>query len=642
MHSSRADFGPADWIDPSNLPAPIPWTYYHDATKLIFAPSQNGARPTKWRKLHPWGNTPNLYDQVPRIWNGVHDQYNPQVSDDVLLSQVPNMKQFPPPDGPRGVCVVNPFVTWHGHPSFREDGTYSARLPLFVGIRVDGMLMALMRDGSVINMGLVPGVSGALDFSYYPPNRKIFFVADAFNGRILKVDRTAAIAAQKLPAFEDSSLWATTVFSTGFRKLVSLRCLTDGTMYAVDQTLGALYRISATGIATKLLDIPTAFFLDYQSDGKLVVVTDMSQVYIIDPANPVLGPNLMPTQFTDFDGTFLPVSVDRNGTIGPKDEFYICRPHGVASTDFWRFSADGSIVTGGAAIFNPGGRTTVGDTVHTIDTIGHYPWVAECHPDQGVLLAQGYAAAYPALLRPAQPEDVPEDVYDHGSFVKGETILRMGTVAGEAFGSLPSFTCLIDPFGWSLLGCTADYVSEMSYDAADKFIRQGMIGSFPRPNMTAHDVFCVQYCLRRNSQRFLREGKALMDGLRAYYAGMAIGPSPSYPQIDANVYAASVFIEPRMDSTQFNKTPTPGAIRVTFTDGSRLPHDGYVYKAPDPSVVIEVTADKGTTNEKIIGTVGSPWLITNHGLPSGQHSLFSRVVSGAAKQYLQQSTIVVV
>jgi hypothetical protein len=57
------------------------------------------------------------------------------------------------------------------------------------------MLSYLFSDGSIKEAGLIPGVKAATDFSFNRPNRKIFFVADPYNGRILQVDHTAPIAA---------------------------------------------------------------------------------------------------------------------------------------------------------------------------------------------------------------------------------------------------------------------------------------------------------------------------------------------------------------------------------------------------------------------------------------------------------------
>ena len=48
VNSAQYNAGPADWIDPSRLPAPVPWTLYSDAATQEIAPSQNGVRPVKF------------------------------------------------------------------------------------------------------------------------------------------------------------------------------------------------------------------------------------------------------------------------------------------------------------------------------------------------------------------------------------------------------------------------------------------------------------------------------------------------------------------------------------------------------------------------------------------------------------------
>ena len=136
--------GPADWVDITKLPAPVPWTVYADPVNLILAHSQAGVRPTVWKRLHLSGNVNGLYGCVPILRNGAIEQFNPQHGDDFIAGIVPALKADPPPTGPRGACLPSPYITWHGHPTLQPDpanpGKFIAipRAPLYVGIRADG------------------------------------------------------------------------------------------------------------------------------------------------------------------------------------------------------------------------------------------------------------------------------------------------------------------------------------------------------------------------------------------------------------------------------------------------------------------------------------------------------------------------
>jgi hypothetical protein len=66
-----------------------------------------------------------------------------------------------------------------------------------------------------------------------------------------------------------------------------------------------------------------------------------------------------------------------------------------------------------------------------------------------------------------------------------------------------------------MVGCTPDHISGMSFDDALAFVRGGMFSVEPRQIADA-DAHAVLAWLYRGSQRYLREGRALMDALAAW------------------------------------------------------------------------------------------------------------------------------
>lgn len=608
MHSRQFRSGPADWIDTSALPASVPWSVYADANNAL-APSQKGVWASAWKKLHLWGNPPGLYQRMPRMLDGAFAQSNPQAGTDDPVAIVGKIPAFAPQAGARGSNIVSPYTTWHGHTRIKPDGTLgSARAPLYVGIRLDGMMQFAYRDGSIVDAAHVPGVSVAYDFSMNPPNRLLFYVADWTNGKIVQVDRSKA----GVP--EDPALYVYTDFVTGLTKPTSVRITQDGTMYVAAN--GEILKV-VNGGAVPLLAVPGVFWLDYTSTGKLVAMTTNTQLYVIDPAAPALGVDLLASQ--NFAVPFVQCSVDRNGTFGPVDDIYAVRDHGVANTDLWRIS--GSAVYDYGHIIPSGlGLCTVGDTQNCQDVFGHYMWVVECHPDEALLLTQGFADCYPTLIRPALASDAPEDVYDHALMVRGAQIIQAGTTFAKPFGSQPTFTCLTSERGWSMLGCTADFVAQMSYADAAAFVQKGMIGSFPRPEIVGYDLLAVLYLLYRSSQRFLKEGKPLMDGLRAFVGPVTATAAPSLPI----VYDTDTFVQ---------VIPDPAGLKVEFL-GSDWPK-----AITDASLVLRVLVDEGTAGQQDLGTVQAPWTLPKPAL-TGLHAYTTHVVSGATGRYWSQANVI--
>jgi len=614
--SNQTNFGPADWIDPATLPEPVPWRVYADAENKLFAPSQNGAIPARWKKLTPWGTPPHLYGGLPRLTNGVFDRAIPEAGDDILEGALPVLLKSKPTDGPRGKCVVSPYVTWLGHTRIKEDGTLgSPRSPLYIGIRIDGMVEFLMND-AVIDALKIPGTKGPLDLSFNPPDRKIFYVADPFNGRILKVDRHPAFTKPDDPNLEDYSKWVVTSYATALGIVTSCRVMPDGTMFACAYERNALLKI-VNGVASKLLDVRQPFYVDYQSDGKLMLITGETKIHRIDPAAPNLSVQMMPPQYVgpgSINNNFWQLSVDRNGTIGPKDATYAISTHALQNTGIFRII--GNAVEANAWLPWGAGNLALGVTNHCIDATGHYPWVVAVHPDQALLLTQGYDAYLPSLFAPVQPRD-PADEFDYTLAGWGYQVLRRGSGLDMPYGSVPSFDCQWDSYGASLLGISFDYVAQMSYADAAKFLQQGGFGVFPR-KLAAYDLLAALYFVYRNSQRFLIEGKPLIDRLRAF-VGPVTQPSGTLFPVDLekdgwiDVIGAAGKL----------------AVAVSGKYGPRKP-------VPDPGLKVRVMADEGTARAREVGVFGLTGTFDK--LP-GTHAYRALPVSGATITYWSRASV---
>jgi hypothetical protein len=78
-------------------------------------------RPADFVRINLAGNANTLYGQIPAIRDGKHLQYTPQApSDDPVLGILPYLLSHPSWEGERGVGVMQPYTTWHGHRTLRD------------------------------------------------------------------------------------------------------------------------------------------------------------------------------------------------------------------------------------------------------------------------------------------------------------------------------------------------------------------------------------------------------------------------------------------------------------------------------------------------------------------------------------------
>lgn len=526
--------GPSDFVDMAKALPAMPWGLFVDDRQTI-ARSMNGVAPKGYRRIHVYGHPNSLYSGTPAVVerdgvNKIEGLY-PQFGDDPILSILPNLKKWPLRAGPRERAIMNPYTTWHGHTRRSADGVLhtTPSIPMWVGIVFDGTMSYAFRDGSISYPFKVPLTDGSFanDFTFHEPRGdNLFFVTDSKAGKILKVDR-------------NFSPPVTAVLASGFGEASSVRSV-NGNLYVADRIKGAVSKVTLAGVVTKLCDIPSAFWVDYKSNGNLVVMSLLRKLYEVNVTTGA-ATAILPSIESGLQ-TWVQCDVDRNGTFGEKDSIIAISSHGSNNTEHYLITP-----TGMRNIYHGNSINTVGNCVYVEEATGHYPWICAFHPDDGVLAMQGFANTQLGLISAMHPQDTwpVEDPYDHPLLGTGRAHIKNGTTDAAKIGLVPSFTALLNAQGGSFLGCSFDNIAEMPFAAALAFIQGGMIGTVARPDFTRANSLGILYYIYRNSQRFIREGAALITALRAFVAGAPPVVVPPIPP----VVVPPIVIPP---------TPTPG------------------------------------------------------------------------------------
>lgn len=627
--------GPPDRIDIAGLPKARPWSVYADAAQRIVAPSCNGQRPASLVALHMYGYPGNVQQQMPVLIDGQVRQAAPSfvTASDRAAAALQGRGDRDPADprGTRGNGIVSPATTWIGHRTMFKAGAHenpspagartSPFMPLYIGLRADGMLMFAQRDGSISYVGHVPGLAlGAQDITFFPPNGLFLIVADTFGGRVVLIDRTdakAAIAPFPSGRIEDPAKWRVTTLADGFGKPTSLRCAEDGALYVADNVRGEVVRVAIDPATMResgravLARLPDVLFIDTTSTGDLIAVTARANVHRIGKDGAV-GPDLMPAGLLAPAALdFATVSVDREGTLGPRDQFIVSKVVGENNNTVVLFDPDGRYV--GKPWGGNAGFASVGPVQWVAEPLGHYPWVAAFHPDQAVIMTQGLGNFAPFILRAPLATD-PRYGYRPDLMEHGRAVVMAG---GREYGRAPSFTAQISIGGGSAI-VDADEIAEMDWSASAAFIQAGMRGSRPRPDLTRYDVLAVQYWALRNSQRYLREGEAAVASLLAWAGPVAPNPAPTrFRSWDDS--SAAVFM-----------VATRGRVegRTAYDQPVALPAD----------LVVRVTLDAGLPTQRVLGDLSAPWRYT---VPAGAWGASCEVVSGGdGRTYRNRSSIV--
>lgn len=618
--SQQFNQGPPCWLDPRDIPAPVPWRVYADKAKRILAHSQQGVRPARWTKICPWGQAGGLYGRHPQLHNGMHEQILANLGDDPLLGIILGLPKQHITSGPRGNGLFSPYAASHPHPSIHTPT--NLRMPHWMTIRMDGMVILEESDQYVREMRTVPGALGPFDFSFDPADPTVFYVASTMNGLIIRADRKRAIAARPPQGLEDAALWDFSTFAAGLTKPTSCHAPGDGFLYVCDEVPGRLIRYElSTGTATGMIALSGAFWVDSLSDGRLAIATDKSEVFIYSPltgtvSSDLLAPANIYKPATPFQNIFVMLTVDRNGTCGPRDEILWCRTHGLGNVDLYQIRGGGAQVLYARQAFNMtgGGVMGQGPMSDCLDAWGHYPWIVQYHSDQALIKTQGNSNTVPTLLIPSQSHIAQPDTYDADLALLGREILQVGT-AGHEYKE-PSFTCMMNDFGYGYVG--ADHIADMDFAQMVTFVQQGMLGHVPRPELTGRHLLGLLYYLCRSSQRFLEEGAPFMQSLRDH-----IGPvsSVSHP-----------FIIPGSVTTG-EQHVKPTATRLTFQDI----YEHTVQPEPGASFALHVHTGPGTVGQSIL--CKSPFTY-NLALPPGKYGLDVTYLGGGTRLYKNCTNVI--
>jgi hypothetical protein len=414
---------------------------------------------------------------------------------------------YPVRSGARGQAIMTPYMTVKGHTRV-ENGVVldNPRIPMWVWVTMDGQMQYGMRDGSVVNAEHLPVKADSYvnDFTFYEPERKLFFYTDSRRGAVVKGDR-------------NTTPWTYSDLATDLGELTSCRAI-GTTIYACDTHSGKVWAIdAATGDKRVLCTIPRVFWLDYTSTGKLVAAGVDWQIRLVDTETGEVSANIAGVSLAPNLPAWVQIDVDRNGTCGPVDTIYFVPSQSAGNIDFYRFfpKGDGTYerVLGGYGGY---GVMQCGDSHWCQEPTGHYNWTVAIHPDEGCMAVGGFANVQIGVLGVVDPSDpFPEAYpYDHQLCGTGRWMIAWGG-RKDQIGKVPSFTCFMGWDGDSFLGCTCDYMASMSYADMAAFIRGGMIGSVPR-DLSNADLWPLGTYILMNSQRHLKEGHALIAGWKAF------------------------------------------------------------------------------------------------------------------------------
>ena len=491
-----------DVIDMGKALPPVPWSTFRDQIGTVAKPL-HGAEPTSWRRLPMYG-LPNEYGILsPAVVDGKYQMLYPSSVSDEDPAQliVPELHKWPARGGPRGHAITTPYWLVRGHTRI-VDGAPSTNpeIPMWVGVDMVGRIYYLMRDGSVQLVAQVSLKTYANDFSYFDHERKVMWVTDTAAGEVLHVRR-------------NGNDFTATVWAKVPGRVTSVRAI--GTkLYAANES--SVIEIDALDNAAPhrvVCNLPGVFWVDYTSNGQLVVMTRTSNVHKVDPASGAIGPDLNVGPFATANSVgWVMVDVDRNGTCGPKDSIYCVASHSQSINGSWRIRPTGEIdrIPG----IEGGGRSLAGDSRKCVEGF-HYGWVVAIHPDEGLQMIQGGAQILPVVYAAIGSEDpwVEEDAYDHGLGGDGyENFHRVHKTP-----EVKPFLATAGTGANSFLGFSPDHIAQMPVSAAVEFVRSGLL-SAERRQLTDYEAHAILYWLYRGSQVFLREGKPVMDRLADYFS----------------------------------------------------------------------------------------------------------------------------
>lgn len=566
-------------------------------TTPIFAKSMNGAVSKTQTKVHIYGAPTHLYSETQ--WfdpvTGVSNPLNTEYGDD--MSQiVAFLKEQPMRDGARGVGMPHGYASYISHPHlFDADtapnnpekwGTPIPRAPVAILIGHDGSVWLLYND-RVVLAGFIPGVVHVHGACVDRSDRSQMYgavlgpkVGNVYTGaRIVRIKRGAGKGGPGSP--EDASKYTVEDVLTGLSYVTSVDTDKAGNVYAVDAGAGKIYRISKDGtVAASWTTCAVPFALRY-FNGTLYVACRDGGVRLVDAASGACGPNIMPAQYILAPFTlgvdFMTMSVDLNGTAGPAGRFKVSRVHTINNCNLWRFDADApakysamvatnadvtataaqktaasnayaNAVKYGQNIVTPSeqGWNSVGTLATDKEWHGHYSWIEEYDEFQAIEPVFGFADTLLSIV-----------VHD-GPYPAGAEINYTWIWKGKATLSRAGYTTVVTPEGWSpFAGCSWDEIADRStpsgepdFDGMRAWYASGMITETPRPELASGtDVLKLVGATVRNSCRYLREGKIIVDKWAAWAAANGLPASaPSDTVVSPYNPEASTYWEVREKS----------------------------------------------------------------------------------------------
>jgi hypothetical protein len=508
--SGQMDTGRVDWLTP-------PQRYAHPNVApyvLKTIPSQNGVAPSEWVVEKPWGAGSQNYGDIAR-WRKVAGQVLVQRykslagSSGFLLDPVIQGKPYQATyGGVPGITSTTSYATVRGHPS-------GGRGPQWIELDGYGRFWGYNRDGSVTGMagyrmpmdnyeipdetlstwrtvGSFP--DGPLlhphDFSYDFVDRKYVYVADTANNRLVRISRHAAVVTGQP---EDFSKWVLRAWGAAFKRPTSIDATQDGKLYVVDGD--GLWSVDRTsGAKTLLMADTNLFWVRTTSTGQPCVVDRMSKVSRIDPQTRQV---VVLANF-NVHADWPVLSPDLGGHIGPRDSLYLI--NGAHAS--YRIDQDATFQ--GPFYFKGSyGEANVGDLKYCTEAF-HYAWNCEVHPEEPYVFARSFNMLLPALFRPKQPSEGYLSSYEPGPAWTGRYFIRRGTITGFPWGARPSLSAIYSDHGYSGVGVKLfDELQAMSLADRIAYIKGGMGGSVPRPELVGDHLRGVLYWIWRNSSQFI-------------------------------------------------------------------------------------------------------------------------------------------
>lgn len=517
--SEQFDCGRVDW-----LAAPDRYTYPSFQPYVLKPiPSQNGVAPKNgWVCERPWG-AGDHGTYIPR-WRKIGgvvqaEQLKAEAGSYSLGASVDHFPYFPTYGGVPGLTNTTPFATVRGHPS-------GGRGPMWIELDGYGRFWGYNRDGTVIGMGgnrmpvdlyEIPDetlstfkpvgtfTDGPLkhphDFAYDYIDRKYFYVADTDNDRLVRVSRHAGVVTGQP---EDFSKWVFSAWGPAFSHPTSIDSTKDGKIYVVDST--GLWSVNrGTGAKKLLLADTRLFWVRCLSNGLVCTTSTDMVIKRIDPSNGSV--TSLAVLATNMEAGWPVISPDLSGQIGPKDSLYFI---GGAHASI-RIDQDGTVTGSLNSPFyfqGGGGYANVGDLAKCLEAF-HYAWNCEVHPEEPYVFARGFKNSLPALYRPKQASEDYLSSYDYGLAAYGRSIMPRGTIDGFPWGARPSFTSLMTEQSYNGLGLKMfDDIQAMPLADRIAWVKGGMGGSVPRPEIVGEHLRGFLYWIWRNSRQFV-EGKPL-------------------------------------------------------------------------------------------------------------------------------------